>query len=227
MADENDTTPERPEDNPTAFESDDEEHAQASEQDDPDASADEVNPLTTPTNDEGEPADVADLIDPDDATAAGGTARADALLGADTVDEELGDDAPARPERGAGRDPLTPDHRAPGLGEDEVDADDEDLDNETARARARRDAFVDQVLGRDQAIRSAFGGGRRVHPASSSHHVTPAGWLSFDRDEDGNAICEVCGQVIDEEDLPEVARPSRQSAARHDLLHDGHPTDDT
>lgn len=180
--------PERPEDNPTAVQTDDTEHEQASEQNDPDASADKVNPLTTPTDEEGEPADPTDVIDPDDATAAGGTARADALFGAEEVDEALGDDAPARPERG---DEPGSTSRAPGLSEDEVD-DDEDLDSDEARARARRDAFRDQALERDEAIRSAFGGGPREHPASS------ASFLAFRTNDEGETVCPVCGQAVDE-----------------------------
>lgn len=66
------------------------------------------------------------LIDPEEGTAAGGTARADATFGADAVDEALGDDAPERVERRDARSGP-----APG-----TDADDER--REVIRRRAAR-----------------------------------------------------------------------------------------
>lgn len=191
---------------------------------------DEINPLVDPVDDEGNEKSPEDVIDPDD-----GTARADALFGADEVDEALGDDAPARPERGDTPGSTT---RAPGLSEDEVDEDDDDLEEDSfeARERARRDAFVDQVLDRQEAIRSAYAGGPRIHPASSARgRVTADGSLAFHRDEDGDAVCDVCGSVLDEDEEGNVihpedeehedgdGNPDRQSAARHDSLHTEHP----
>lgn len=65
----------------------------------PPDNSDELARIREDEPDDSEPT-ATDLIDPSDGTAGGGTATADALLGAQEVDEQLGDEAPDRPERG-------------------------------------------------------------------------------------------------------------------------------
>lgn len=108
--------PDNVEDNPTA----------AGTTDAPQDAADRADNL--------ESDDPTDLIDPTEGTAAGGTALADAVHGADAVDEALGDDATPRPERG-----------------DQPPPADEDLAEEaTDRRRAEAERFA-------RAADSAFG----------------------------------------------------------------------
>lgn len=186
---------------------------------------DDVNPLVDVTDDEGNEQGPKDVIDPEEGSAAGGTAHADAIFGADTVDEELGDDAPSRPERLEEEGSST---RAPGLSEDEDtdwlearEDDDEDYESVEDRARARRDAFVDEVLGREEAIVSAYGGGPRQHPASSAVRSDELPEFFYSRNDDGDPVCEVCGSVLDEEEVNGTS-PSGQTAARHDRRHRTH-----
>jgi hypothetical protein len=133
--------------------------------DETDPSSEDVNPLTDLTDDEGEQIGPEDILDPEEGTAAGGTARADALFGADEVDEALGDDAPARPERGDEPGSQT---AAPGLSDDEAEEaeDDEDFVHEDLKALAEsRAEWLEEAIERNAAIKSAYGRGQPVVPA--------------------------------------------------------------